>query len=239
MKKNNTLLLFTLLVSQFIFAQSNTETLISARIIADSTSVENVNIINTRTQKSTTSDQSGNFIITVQLNDILVLSAVNLETRRKTITADDLKSAVIIFKMNPKINTLQEVIVTDKTTIKAEDLGIIPHGQKKYTPAERKVYTATSGVLDPLLNKISGRTKMLKKEVIVERNEKLLVKFDGLFENQYYTETLLIPADYIKGFQYFLIEDADFVTALRSKNKTMIKYLIKKLAADYRLTIEE
>jgi hypothetical protein len=231
--------LFVFLVSQVLFAQSNNEIIISAKIIADSSSVDKVNIINIRTEKATTSDQNGNFKISVQLDDVLLLSAINLETRRKTITADDIKLALIIFKMNPKINALQEVVVSDKTTVKAEDLGIIPYGQRKYTPAERKLYTANSGLLDPLLNKISGRTKMLKKEVVVERNEKLLVKFDGLFEDQYYTETLRIPADYIKGFQYFLIEDDDFVVALRSKNKTMIKFLIKKLASDYRLTIAE
>ena len=223
---------------QFIFAQSNSDKTIVGRIIADSTSVEKVNIVNTRTDENAASDKYGSFKIAVQAGDILVLSAVNLETRRKTISLEDLKSDVVIFKMNSKINNLNEVIINDNNNVKAEDLGIIPYGQKKYTPAERKLYTATTGLLDPLLNKISGRTKMLKKEIIVERNEKMLLKFDGLFEDKYYTETLHIPADYIKGFQYFLIEDNDFAMALQSKNKTMIQFLIKKLAADYKQTID-
>jgi hypothetical protein len=48
--------------------------------------------------------------------------------------------------------------------------GIISYGQKKvYTPAERKLYTATSGGIDGLLNTISGRKAMLKKKSF-ERN---------------------------------------------------------------------
>ena len=169
----------------------------------------------------------------VRSGDILVLSAVNLETRRITLTKENLKSELLQLKMNPKITPLKEVTVNEHPNINSENLGITPHGQKKYTPAERKLYTATTGILDPLLNKISGRTAMLKKEVAVERNEKLLLRLDGFYENKYYTEVLKIPQDYIKGFQYYLIEDPDYVKALLAKNKTMTMFLIKRLAISY------
>jgi hypothetical protein len=59
----------------------------------------------------------------------------------------------------------------NESTITAESLGIIPYGQKKYTPAERKLYTATSGGgIDGLLNTISGRKAMLKKKSLSKRN---------------------------------------------------------------------
>jgi hypothetical protein len=54
--------------------------------------------------------------------------------------------------------------------INAENLGIIPYNQKKYTAAERKLYTTRSGLLDRPLNWMSGRTAMLKK-VAVERKK--------------------------------------------------------------------
>jgi hypothetical protein len=48
---------------------------------------------------------------------------------------------------------------------------------KKYTPAERKLYTATSGGgIDGLLNTISGRKAMLKKEIIVEKKLQLWIE---------------------------------------------------------------
>ena len=67
--------------------------------------------------------------------------------------------------MVPKSIVLKEVIVNEHPEITAENLGIIPYGQKKYTSAERKLYTATSGNgIDGLLNTISGRKAMLKKD---------------------------------------------------------------------------
>lgn len=232
MKTNNYILLLLLLLSGLLHAQSD-EQLFIGKIVVDSVKVEGVNIRNVRTEKTAVTNELGIFSILVKVGDALVISAVNLESRRKVIQPEDLKQRVVI-KMSLKMNPLQEVVVNDNDGISAESLGIIPANQKKYTPAERKLYTARSGVLDPLLNKISGRTKMLKKEVQVERNEKLLRQLDGWYKENYYTDVLQIPKEYIKGFQYFLIEDADFVRALKAKNKTLTLFLVKRLAVEYR-----
>lgn len=233
MKKNNTLYILLLFFTQLVLGQTNSDKLISARIVVDSTNVENVNIVNTRSEKTSVSDKNGFFQIVVNVGDVLVLTAVNLETRSKKITDEDLKTEIVNLKMTPKVTQLKEVNVNDNANINAENLGIIPKGQKQYSPAERKLYTAKSGLLDPLLNKISGRTTMLKKEAQVERNEKLLLKLDGYYEENYYLDVLKISKDYIKGFQYYLIEDEDFVKALEAKNKTMTLFLVKRLAANY------
>ena len=87
--------------------------------------------------------------------------------------------------------------------------------------------------LDPILNWISGRTKMLKKELKVEKKEIALQKINDLFEEDYFTKILKIPVENVKGFQYFLVEDAEFVKALKSKNKTMAKFLLIGLASNY------
>lgn len=232
MKKINIFLLLLFLLIQVVHGQSN-DTVLKVKIVADSTSVEKVNVVNARNEKTTVTDKEGVFQMGVQVGDVLVITAVNLESKRKIISAEDVKSEIIILKMNPKINQLKEVNVNENANLNSENLGITPHGQKKYTPAERKLYTATTGILDPLLNKISGRTAMLKKEVMIERNEKLLRKLDGWYEEKYYTEVLKIPRDYIKGFQYYLIEDPAYVAALQAKNKTMTMFLIKRLALNY------
>jgi hypothetical protein len=67
--------------------------------------------------------------------------------------------------MTAKQIELKEVVVNDNAGINAENLGIVPHGQKTYTPAERKLYTAKSTSVDKLINAMSGRTSMLKKEM--------------------------------------------------------------------------
>jgi hypothetical protein len=231
-KNNTTFLLLLFFLTQLALGQQGDKQL-QGRIVADSTSVEKVNIINTRNEKAVMTDKDGNFKIGVWIGDVLVISAVNLETRRKAITQEDVQQEVLLIKVNPKMTQLNEVNVNENSEINSENLGITPHGQKEYTPAERKVRTATTGLIDPLINKLSGRTEMLKKGVVVERNERLLLKFDGLYEENYYTEVLKIPKDHIKGFQYYLIEDPDYVRALQAKNKTMTMFLIKRLALNY------
>jgi hypothetical protein len=237
-KINSALQIILLLVVQIGFGQKDVSKEINGQIFEESSNVEGVNIINNTTQVTTVSDVNGMFSIVVKEGDVLVFSAVNLDPVKRRITVEDLNSVSIVVKMTAKEVELKEVIVNENANITAENLGIIPAGQKKYTPAERKVYTATSTSVDKLLNKISGRTAMLKKEVNVEKKEMLFHKIEYLFEENYYTERLKIPAQDIKGFQLFCVDDADFALSLNTKNKTMSMFLITDLARKY-LTILE
>lgn len=227
-----------LLTVQIGFGQNNTSKEITGQIFEQSSNVEGVNIINNTTQVTAVSNAAGVFTIVVREGDVLVFSAVNLEPFKRRITFEDLNSASVIIKMSAKEIELKEVIVNDNGGITAENLGVIPYGQKKYTPAERKVYTATSTPGDMLLNAISGRTAMLKKEVNVEKKEMLFRKIEYLFDENYYTERLKIPVADIKGFQLYCVDDPEFAVSLDTKNKTMSMFLITDLARKY-LTILE
>jgi len=226
------------LLVQISFGQKNDVKLLTGKVQEQSTPVEGVNIINNATQAATVSDSDGSFSIAVREGDVLVFSAVNLNPVKHRITAEDMTANFLVIKMTAKEVELKEVVVNENANITAENLGIIPYGQKKYTPAERKVYTATSTSVDKLLNAISGRTAMLKKEVNVEKKEALFRKLEYLFEENYYTNRLKIPVDDIKGFQLFCVDDADFAVSLNTKNKTMSMFLITDLARKY-LTILE
>ena len=223
---------------QIGFGQKNDSKQIVGKVLEQSVPIEGVNIINNTTQLATVSDSDGNFLITAKEGEVLVFSAVNLEPLKRRITSADFYPNLLVAKMIAKEVELKEVVVNENANITAENLGIIPYGQKRYTPAERKVYTATSTSVDKLLNAMSGRTAMLKKEVNVEKKEALFRKLEYLFEENYYTDRLRIPVDDIKGFQLFCVDDADFAVSLNTKNKTMSMFLITDLARKY-LTILE
>ncbi|MCC9063272.1 carboxypeptidase-like regulatory domain-containing protein [Flavobacterium piscisymbiosum] len=223
---------------QIGFGQNNTSKEITGQIFEQSSNVEGVNIINNTTQVTAVSNAAGIFSIVVKEGDVLVFSAVNLEPFKRRITVQDLNSDSIVIKMAAKEIELKEVIVNDNGGITAENLGVIPYGQKKYTPAERKVYTANSTPGDKLLNAISGRTAMLKKEVNVEKKEMLFRKIEYLFDENYYTERLKIPVADIKGFQLYCVDDPEFAVSLDTKNKTMSMFLITDLARKYLIILE-
>lgn len=239
MKIKNTLLFIVFLFAQVVFAQTDNIKEIRGKIIADSVAVDRITIENVTTDKTAFSDVNGFFTIAVKEGDVLIFTAVNLEGLRRKIIEQDLLQEIITVVMIPKSIILKEVIVNE-SSITAESLGIIPYGQKKYTPAERKLYTATSGNgIDGLLNAISGRKAMLKKEIVIEKKEQLLARIEVLFEDKYYIETLKIPTDYIKGFHYYCIDDIAFANALRSKNKTMVMFLIVRLSENYNALIAD
>ena len=135
--------------------------------------------------------------------------------------------------------------------INAESLGIIPEGQKKYTAAERKLKTATAlnatanggGMVggsisaDPLLNFFSGRTAMLKKEIAVEKKELFMRMLENMFSLEHFIDRLKIPAEYVKGFEYYAVENDKFTVVLNSKNKTSTEFLLGELAEKYKAII--
>jgi hypothetical protein len=61
----------------------------------------------------------------------------------------------------------------------------------------------------------------------------MLEKISRLYEDSYFIDKLKIPQINIKGFQYYIIEDKEFVEALNSKNKTLATFLMGQLAVDY------
>ncbi len=211
------------------WSQTSNEKILHGKIVADSASVVGIDVVNLGNEKVTVTNNKGEFSILAKADDILVFSSMTLEMKRMLVDEDDLKSEMITIYMTPKINELNEVIVKKNA---AEGISIIA-GQKQYTPAERKLYTATSGLLDAPLNWLSGRTEMLKKEIIVERKERMLYKVGVLYDDKYYIQTLKVPEIYIDDFQRYIIEDKEFAAALKVKNRTMMLFLISKLAVNY------
>ena len=247
---NKILLLF--LFCQVTFCQTAGEKMLHGKIVVESGTAGGVTIINLVNEKTAISDGNGDFFILAKAEDLLVFSAVNLDYYRRIIEDEDLKSEVLNIKMTAKITELEEVIVNKHPEINAVSLGISPKGIIHRTQMEKKLYTAGDfkpihllGLLggslqvDPILNAINGRTAMLKKSIEIEKKEHYLTYIGALFDDEYYTKTLKIPAKYIKGFQYYCIEKEEFTAYLRTKNKPMIKLMIVPLAEKYNKIIRD
>ncbi len=237
--------LFLLVVFQFGFSQ--TERFIHGKIICDGNPVQDIQVINLVSEKSTVSDNSGEFFILAKPQEMLVFSSINYDYKRRFLEQEDIDNTNILIKLTRKITHLDEVVINRNPKFDAVKLGILMKPAKEYTPAERRLKTATgldakanagnmmggSISLDPLLNWISGRTKLLKTELSVERNELLLAKVANLYNDEYYTEKLKIQQEYIKAFQYYVIYDFRLIAALNSKNKTLISFRMIELAQEF------
>ena len=228
-----------------IFAQQLTRTQLNGKVSADLIALENIHVINKATKELSTTNQQGFFKIQAKANDTLLFSYSQFLELKICVTQNDLEQNIFTVQLDQEINQLKEVIV--QSSINAVSLGIIPKGQKSYTAAERKLYTATdlnasanvgsmmggSISADPLLNWISGRTKMLKKNLVVEKKELYLRRIEYLFSDDYFINTLKIPVNYIKGFEYYLVENQDFVKILESNNTALSAFFMGDLAIKY------
>ena len=225
---------------------------INGKVTASYTDLEGIYLINLKTEKSTLTEHGGYFSINASVGDTLLFSSVQFKGLKVALKESDFTNNLFFVKMEPIVRFLDEVKINEFKNINAVSLGIVSPFTKHYTPAERKLRTAEelhwySPLLIPLggmsvdgmLNSISGRTAMLKKEVEVEKKETLLDKVEGWFETKYFTQTLKIPAEYVKGFEYYIVEDAKFAEAVKSKNKTMATFIMNELAVRYNGLLRE
>jgi len=230
-----------LFVSQIVVSQN--DSIIKGKIIVETNDNEGITIVNISNKTNTISGKGGYFKIKAKVNDTIMFSAIHLVGKKHIITKKDFGKDLLFIKLDIYTRHIQEIMVTNADDITAESLGLVPKGQKKYTPAERRLKTAgdfngqfglnTAFGIDPLINAISGRTKQLKAELEVERKEFLQYKINTNFDSEYIMNQLHIPEEYVQGFVFYIVEDEELKNAAKAKNKTLISFRMSALAVDF------
>ncbi|MEO8234358.1 MAG: hypothetical protein ABI549_02995 [Flavobacterium sp.] len=243
MKKNSLLILILFLLFQSSFSQ----VLLRGKVISDASSLDGIHVINLTNKKMTMTEKGGFFSILAKATDTLMFSGMQVKGMQFLLKQSDFTENLFFMRLKQQVRMLDEVYIKNYSEINAVSLGIIPKGTKTYTPAQRRLRTAeqfkwyspllipAGGMsVDGLINQISGRTAMLKKELEVENKERLQVKIDNLYDEAFFTETLKIPSEYVKGFQIYVIDDPRLIASIKSKNKTMTAFLLGELAEKYK-----
>jgi hypothetical protein len=202
------------------------------KLKCDLDDLEGMYVINKSTEATVTTTRGGYFTISAKINDTIIFSAVNIIAKNIVLEEADVKSELLIVPVDKYVHDLVELVIIYYSYINAESLGLVPIGQKQYTPGERRVYTATNGV-DGIFNAISGRTKMLKKANETAKKEALMEKINYIYTEEELITKFHIPKEYLKGFVFYLVEDANFARALKSKNYTMARFLMSGLSNKY------
>jgi hypothetical protein len=242
------LYLFIIVFGQTVWGQNQERVIINGKIASNTYDLEGVYVVNAETENMVTTNADGTFSIKAKAGDTLVFSSIQFKENKTLLTAENFSDLNFTVKLNLVIHQLQEVIVRNYNNINAVSLGIIPQGQKSYTEAERKLHTATAlnqtanaGTMaggsisaDPLLNFLSGRTAMLKKEVAVEKKEFFMKLLESMFSLDHFVNRLSIPAEYVKGFEYYAVDNEKFTVVLNTKNKTSTEFLLGELAVKYK-----
>ena len=180
----NSLLLGLVLLTSSVRSQDVFSGKLEGRVYSEDGDVAATHVLNMTTQRATITDINGFFSIPVTLNDTLVFSAVQYKRKEIVVTSGMLESKLLLIPLEEFLTELDEVVVTpyNLTGDIVKDLGSLdiepvvttstldlPNAYvKPITKAERELYAATANPymsFDPLINAITGRTKMLKNRV--------------------------------------------------------------------------
>jgi len=241
-----------LFIMVFVMASSQAQTIerkiLKGKVNAHSSNLDGIYVINKTSERETITREGGFFTIMAKPGDSLMFASIQFKGRTVAVDSTHFGAEMLTVKLETMINQLDEVMVVQYKDINAYSLGILTDKVKSYTPAERRLKAGTgfdskiglnsSASLDPLFNAFSGRAAMLKKNLEVEKKEKWLDKLAYLYDDAYLIEKLKIPAAYLKGFLYYIVEDERFVKSLSSGNKTLNRFLIVQLAEKYLNTLE-
>ena len=105
-------LIFFVIFSLQLYAQ-NERVLISGEVKNDSSSIENVHIINLNSNVGTLSNAFGMYKIAVKLNDSLLISSIQYESQLLIIKKEQLQNRTISIDLEIKINELDEIILKE------------------------------------------------------------------------------------------------------------------------------
>jgi hypothetical protein len=194
------LLLFLLIP----FCSFSQEMIFRGKVLANTDDLKGILIVNLTKETQTQTDSLGQFRIKAEEDDLLIFTAVHLWKVRHLVEKTDFEKENLI-PMEVKAEML-DVVEIVRYNFNPEDLGIVPRGQKRLTVGERRLYTAqTEQHLGALINAISGRTKMLKQLLEMEREDKRVVALSNAFLDEFFTNSLNIQPENVEEFKYFAV----------------------------------
>lgn len=239
-----------MVTSNFLVGQTINRVEVHGFMYANTNDIEGVAIYNTSSSKGTITNEKGEFVLEVAENDVIEISALQFEAQTVTITKEVIESKSLKIYLEEQVNELSEVTVGNKLTgdllkdinniegkppINFYDVGIPGYTGKVATQSERRLAQAGefkpsmlvgillgSGSLDPIINGLSGRTKMLKSRVNIEEREDLMQRIKGRLGKDFFAFNPL-DESLKKEFFYFCADDENFIE--KCKNQTDFEIL--------------
>lgn len=204
-------------------------------IVADSIAEIQVNIVNYTNKSGTVNNASGEFSIRASEGDTVIFSSVKYEPFTVEVTSEMLQkknNQIVLFLM---VNELEEVNISSLTLtrdlladannmelqpiLSAQDLGIPIRTAPRLTVEERRLYTAGSGgPIGVLIDVLSGRMEMLKRQKEYADLELLIQQSKHLVPNNFFVEILNIDPTLVDDFLYFCSNQEEFKETVNQKD---------------------
>ena len=236
---------------------------LKGRVVSNHNDVQDVTIQNKNTRRATITKEDGSFSILVSLNDTLVFSAVQLKRKEFEVSEAVYNSSFVNVNMEEFVNELDEVILQpyDLSGNLGEDLGslqlekdvsaealglpnadvrIVSQSENKLNDANhgKYLYIVPMGIamnVNKILNRVSGRTKMLKKRVKLDGEYAAIQEIENKYLDSILIAHLKIPNDRFYEFFYYCQMDDAFRDIRDAKDELVLWEFLLKKSQSYRL----
>lgn len=232
---------------------------LKGKVIA-SANLEGIHVLNRSSKFYSLTNKNGEFTIQGKLNDTLIFSAVQYKITSVEISKKYLINKFILVELEDYVNLLKEVFIgspltgnleddientNGKPEINFYDVGIPGYTGKPKTKRERELIEADHGKyfyyygigfainVNKILNKISGRTKILKNRVRLEKRDELMYSLKAKYsEALFFNDN--VSSEEQMDFFYFCSEKESFLENASNSNDLMVLSYLKKLLSIYK-----
>jgi len=203
--------------------------------ITNNFDVEGIHILNQTSKYNTVTNQNGEFVIRIQINDTLLISSIKFEILQIVISEKNIKSKHLDIKLTELINELDEVMVGNTLTgnlaydiknIKTEkdidfdDVGIpgfkgIP--QERIVPAV-EAFFPTNINIEAAYKHITGYYKKLKIKRKWTSENTMVVEIIDYYGFEFFNDAYQLPQNRLYDFMLFCMETSSLQSDFRRNN---------------------
>jgi hypothetical protein len=222
MKTTNFIYLLIFFSTNFGFSQ--TAKLLHGKILSEDFPLQGVKVINLNTEKSSVSNNNGDFTILAKANDMLVFYELEYLYKRKQLTEKEVYDDYITVRMDKKPIELKEVVIV-KTEITAPIFSQVAADQikiEKYAnqPKVLGVYDGTIPNGMDFIRMFKDVAKLFKKKK--QQKTKTKIEFKQLIEEKidqtFFIKALELKPEQISLFLEFCDSDSKSKSILEDDN---------------------
>jgi hypothetical protein len=228
--------LFISLFFFFFIGFSQTEKIISGKVVSGEMPLSAIDVINVTTKQMATTDSKGNFTVAATVNDEIYILSKEYNDRRLIVNHAILKSNLII-ELEKKPIELEEVKIEQKALgsykVSQADIDAVKLEKQITRPVNSSVYTGeivngmdfvriAKGIAKLFKNK-NKDTKIAKEEIVFKDY------VTDNFQEEFYIKTLGLKKESIFIFIEFCDADPNSKLLVQNQNSLeMMDYLITK-----------
>lgn len=218
------------LILLIISCNSFSQEMIQGKLLLEDYSTVKLFVLNKNSKETIETDSRGIFKMKMSEHDTLVFFQGNLIFDQYIVPDVVIASKSLRYILTKEGTQLDELIIDRGPNL---NFGGTPKNREEKLEHQNSIKGIANNsmgiTLDGVFNRISGRSKDIKRIVSLEKAERNFNNFKTVYSEELLTNQFNIPKDYVNPFIYFLVDEEDYNKDLVSLSEEYKLYLVSKV----------